>query len=110
MTDFAADGPTSSGQSTTERSCALAGVDTVPAGCVIVARNSTANAHVLTLVDNYQHDGNATASKTISIGASPAVKLIRVPASYGDANGRVGFSSDVGAGAVTDTKYYVVGA
>src|SRR5262245_24278472 len=106
MTAFNADLPTSAGTVTTERSGAASGTDTVPAGCTLVVRNTGAGTHVLTLTIGYQFDGLAVPSRTISIAAS-AIDLIRVPASYGDANGRVGFSSD---GTATEIKYYVVAA
>ena len=108
MTDFAAEGnfATGAGTTMTERSGATAGTDTVPAGGLVLARNTGAGTHVVTLVCNFQVDGLAVASRTHSIAAG-AIRTFRAPAYYGDANGRVSMGVD---GTATEVKYYVIGA
>lgn len=108
MADFtASDAPTSRGVTVTERSGATAGTDTVPAGCLLMLRNTGAAAHVVTLVTNQTVDGDlAVTDRAITVStASPSA--VRVPVSYGDANGKVGIGVD---GTPTELKYYVIGA
>lgn len=110
MADFAAENAASSaGVALTERSGAAVATDTVPAGCKIVARNTGAVTHTITLPVGYLHDGLAVSSRTHVLTAGQP-KAFLVPASYGDANGRVGMWVDVNGGAVTEIKYYVLGA
>jgi hypothetical protein len=106
VTDFAADTPVSSGVASTERSGATAGTDTVPAGCSLLLRNTGAGTHVVTLVVNGTFDGLSVTSRTHSL-TTGTNKLVRVPATYGDANGRVGIGVD---GTAAELKYTVIGA
>jgi hypothetical protein len=108
MTDFAAEGAYSTGAGTqmTERSGAAPATDTVPAGALILARNTGAGTHVITLACNFTVDGLAVASRTHSL-TTGTIRTFRVPAQYGDANGRVSMSVD---GTASEVKYYVIGA
>lgn len=110
MADFAAENASSSaGLALTERSGAAVATDTIPAGCRIVARNTGAVTHTITLPVGYLHDGLTTTSRTHVLTAGQ-IKGFLVPASYGDVNGRVNMWVDVNGGAVTEIKYYVMGA
>ena len=108
MTDYApSDAPTSKGVTVAERSGAAAGTDTVAAGCLLLIRNTGAASHTVTLVTNQTVDGDlAVTDRAITVStASPSA--VRVPLSYGDANGRVGIGVD---GTPTEIKYYQIGA
>jgi len=108
MTDFPSEGAYNTGATNalTERSGATAGTDTVPAGALLVLRNTGAGTHVVTLVCNATVDGLSVTSRTHSLATS-TIKGVRVPASYGDANGRVSIGVDATA---AEVKYYVIGA
>jgi hypothetical protein len=106
VTDFAADAPISSGVTVTERSGATLGTDTVPAGCTLLLRNTGAGTHVVTLQVNTTFDGLTITNRTHSL-TTLTNKLVRVPANYGDANGRVGIGVD---GTAAELKYTVIGA
>lgn len=108
MTDFPPEGTFGTGatQTITERSGAAVGVDTVPAGCTILARNTGAGAHTVILVNAGTQDGLAVTNRTHSFTAG-GIRAFLVPFSYGDANQRVGIS--VGEGTQTEVKYYVLG-
>jgi hypothetical protein len=109
MTDFPAETAASTaGGVMTERSGAGVGVDTVPAGAVILVRNTGAVTHTLTLVSGWTVDGRAVTARTIVL-TTLQIKAFRIRQEDGDANGRVNMWSDVNAGAVTDCKYYVLG-
>jgi hypothetical protein len=109
MTDFIAEGSYAGGvtNALTERSGAVAATDTVPAGALIVARNTGAGTHTIVLACNFTVDGLAVTSRTHTLLTS-TIKGFRVPAGYGDANGRVAIS--VGEGTFAEVKYYVLGA
>jgi|SRR5215471_17006469 len=106
MTDYVAEGTFQTGatNSMTERSGAGVGVDTVPAGSTVLARNTGAGTHVITLVCNFTPDGLAVASRTHSLAAG-TIKSFFVPSIYGDANGRVGMSVDATS---SEVKYYIL--
>lgn len=113
MTDYAADEPTSAGVTVTQRT-GTASSDTVPAGCVLLVSNTGAGSHNFDLTINATYDGlgvntaavgNATGVRRHAV-ANGAYRLIRVPASYGDANGRVAVAID---GTPTEVKFWVLG-
>jgi hypothetical protein len=112
MTSQVAIAPLSSGNVVVEQSGAAAGTDTVPAGCLLLLRNTGAGTHVVSLAIAAQAasdgliPGNPIGFRPISM-ANGTVYLVRVPASYGDANGRVGIGVD---GTPTEVKYNVIGA
>ncbi len=109
MTDYAAEGTYGTGATNalTERSGAAASTDTIPAGCVVLARNTGAGTHTLVLPVGYIYDGSLTVSNRSHSMAAGTSKSFRVPTDYGDANGRVGMY--VGEGTQSEVKYYVLG-
>lgn len=104
MTDFNAELPTTTGTLLTARTGTTSG-DTVPAGCVIVVRNTGAGSHTITLGVGYLFDGLGVANRSVVVGAGGAA-TIRVPANYGDANGRVPIGVN---GTANEVTYYVLG-
>ncbi len=108
MTDYPAENNGSSaGATLTERSGAAISIDTVPAGCKILARNTGAGTHTLVLPVGSLYDGLAVANRSHSLAAG-AIRGFAVPAGYGDANGRVNMY--VGEGTQSEVKYYVLGS
>ena len=108
MTDFPAEpGNLTAGQAMTERSGAAVSTDTVPAGAIIVARNTGAGSHTVVLVSNATFDGLAIPGRTHTIPAG-GIRTFKVHPQFGDANGRVGIS--IGEGTQSEVKYYVLGA
>ncbi len=105
MADYAAQAPTSAGTTLTQRT-GTASSDTVPAGALIVARNTGAGSHTLTFSVGALYDGLAVASRVVTVAAGAAA-AIRVPASYADANGRVPVAID---GTASEVTYWIVGA
>src|SRR6266498_181513 len=112
MTAQVAIAPASIGNVIVEQSGAAAGTDTVPAGCILLLRNTGAGTHVvsLTMPPTTASDGLTPGNP---IGFRPytlltiQVYMIRVPVSYGDASGRVGIGVD---GTAAEVKYNVIGA
>lgn len=105
MADYAADAAgTSSGAALTPRT-GTASSDTVPAGAYVIWRNTGAGSHTVTLTNNQLVDGSAVAAKVLTIPAA-AVWGGRVPASYGDANGRVQVAIN---GTPAEVTYYIPG-
>lgn len=106
MADFPAENVAqSTGVALTERSGAASG-DTVPAGSILVMRNTGAGAHDTTFTNNATQDGLAVASRTVTMAAS-AIKGLRIPLTWGDANGRVAMA--VANATPTELKYYILG-
>lgn len=106
MTDFAAESAGSTaGGSLTERSGAASG-DTVPAGCIVVMRNTGAGSHDVTFTNNATQDSLAVANRTVTMAAS-AIKSVRINSLWGDANGRVAMA--VANATPTELKYYILG-
>lgn len=111
MTDYAADAPTSAGTVVTQKA-GTASADTVPAGCVLLIFNGDAAPRTVDLSIGYQFDGlspgsSATPGKRRLTVTNATYQLVRVPASYGDANGRVALAID---GTAANVKFWVVGA
>lgn len=106
MTDFPAElASLTPGQTMTERSGATAGTDTVPAGCVLLMRNTGAGTHVVTLTNNQTADGLTVSNRTHSL-TTGQIRTCRVNPLWGDANGRVGIGVD---GTAAELKYYILG-
>jgi hypothetical protein len=110
MTAQAAVSPTSTGATVTELPGAAVGVDTYAAGTCLLLRNTGSVIHTVTIVCNANVDGLAVASRAITIPATTGIRLVRIPASYGDANGQANVWVDTNGGAVTDVKIYPIGA
>ncbi|MGC4769214.1 hypothetical protein ACLQ25_09565 [Micromonospora sp. DT44] len=105
MADHAStDVASSVGATVTERTGAATG-DTVPAGTLVLWRNTGVGAHTVTLTTNNTAGDLAVADRTIALAAGTN-KAGRVPMEWGDANGRVQVAIDATA---TEVKYYVLG-
>lgn len=105
MADFAADQVSVAGTTMTERSGAASG-DTVPAGSVLLMRNTGAGSHDVTFTNNQLVEGLTVSNRTVTMTAS-AVKVVRISSNLGDANGRVAMA--VANATPTELKYYIVG-
>jgi peptidoglycan hydrolase-like protein with peptidoglycan-binding domain len=108
VTDYPGQGTYNTGSTNTltERSGAAIATDTIPAGSVILARNTGVGSHTLVLPVAATLDSLTVNNRVHTIAAS-GIAAFRVPASYGDANGRVGMY--VGEGTQSEVKYYVLG-
>ncbi len=105
MTAYAAENASlTAGGTITERSGTTSS-DTVPAGAIVLWRNTGAGTHVVTLTTNNTQHGLAVADQTISIAAGTN-KASRIHADWGDANGRVAVAID---GTATEVKFSVLG-
>jgi hypothetical protein len=105
MADFAAEPFDTTGASLTERSGAASG-DTVPAGAIVVMRNTGAGAHDTTFTTSNTADGLAVADRTVTMAAG-AIKILRINPVWGDANNRVAMA--VANATPTELKYYIIG-
>src|SRR5262249_6545770 len=112
MTDYAADLPSTSGATPTQRT-GTASADTVPAGTLLLIQNTGAGTHLFDLGVNYAWDGlnpgsvaTGPGKRRISIAAG-AYALVRVRPDAGDANNRCSVTID---GTATEVKYFVLGA
>lgn len=106
MTDFAAEtAGSTSGGSLTERSGAASG-DTVPAGAIVLMRNTGAGSHDVTFTNSQTADGLAVANRTVTMAAS-AIKSMRINSQWGDTNGRVAMA--VANATPTELKFYILG-
>lgn len=89
----------------TERS-GTAAADTVPAGAIVLWRNTGAGTHNITLTTNNTFDGLALADLSFALTAGQ-VKAQRIKPEWADANGRVQISAIDGT--ASEVKYYVLG-
>lgn len=105
MADFPAELPVSAGTTLTQRT-GLASGDTVPAGSLVLARNTGAGSHTMTFAVGAQFDGLPVSSRVVTIPAGQAA-AIRIPSIYGDVNGRVPVAIN---GTASEVLYYVIGA
>ena len=112
MADYAPVAPTEAGAVSTLRT-GTASADTVPAGCVLLVINGGAGSHNfdLTLPAGTWHGLQAATSaaawgKRRFVIANATAQLIRVPADYGDTNGRVAVTID---GTAAEITYHVIG-
>ncbi len=79
--------------------------DTVPAGALVVWRNTGAGSHTGTLTNNFSYDGATIAAKVITLAAGE-VWVSRIKPEWGDANGLVGVQINGTAGEII---YYIGG-
>src|SRR5258708_39963993 len=87
--------PTSAGTVVTEASGAAPATDTIPDACVLLLRNIGAGTHIVTLgTTGLTFDGlgvgaagSGAAARTYTLLTGQGM-LVRVPTSYGGANGR----------------------
>jgi hypothetical protein len=105
VANYAADNVTSSAGTAVNARTGTASSDTVPAGSVVLWRNTGAGTHVVTLTNSQTQDGLAVANRTISITAGTQ-KAGRINSNWGDANGNVAVAID---GTATEVVYYVLG-
>jgi hypothetical protein len=116
MTARAGTQPVSAGVAVTEISGAAPGTDTVPEGCCLLVRNTGAGTHNLVIStsgDTFDGLVISTAAATTPGTREVAVPagtntVVRIPASYGDANGQVGFG--IKEGTQSEVKYTVIAA
>jgi hypothetical protein len=105
MADYAAENAAlSAGNLITQRT-GTTSADTVPAGAIVLWRNTGAGTHVVTLTTNNTQAGLAVADQTISM-TTGQIKAGRVLGEWGDANGRVAVGID---GTAAEVLYYVLG-
>ncbi len=79
--------------------------DTVPAGALVVWRNTGAGSHTVTLTNNFSYDGSTIAAKVITLAAGE-VWVSRIKPEWGDANGRVQVAVN---GTASEIVYYIEG-
>jgi hypothetical protein len=105
MANYAAENVSSSAGSTVTARTATSSSDTVPAGALVLWRNTGAGTHVVTLTNSATQDGLTVANRTISIPAGTA-KAGRVSSSWGDSSGLVAVAVD---GTANEVSYFVLG-
>lgn len=105
MANYAADNVSSTAGTTVNARTGTASADTVPAGAMVLWRNTGAGTHVITLTNSQQVDGLTVANRTISI-TTGAQKAGRINQNWGDANGNVAVAID---GTAAEVVYYVMG-
>lgn len=79
--------------------------DTVPAGSVLVIRNSGAGSHTFTLTNNQQVEGLTVSNRVITLAAGE-VWSGRVSPNWGDSNGLVGVAIN---GTASEVVYHILG-
>ena len=82
-----------------------ASADTVPAGSIVLWRNTGAGSHTVTLTTNNTAGGLAVADMVLTI-ANGTQQVGRVLPEWGDANGRVAVAIN---GTATEVVYYILG-
>ena len=105
MTDFAAENAVAPGGTVITTRTGTASADTVPAGSIVLWRNTGAGVHVVTLTTNNTSGGLAVADQTISV-TNGTQKASRILPEWGDANGRVAVAID---GTAAEVLYSVLG-
>ena len=79
--------------------------DTVPAGALLVIRNTGAGSHTFTFTNNQTVEGLVVANRVVTLAAGE-VWAGRVSNNWGDSNGLVGVAIN---GTATEVVYYVLG-
>jgi hypothetical protein len=105
MADYTADQMVGSVGTLANERTGTASADTVQAGSFVLWRNTGAGTHVVTITTNNLVGDLAIADRTITL-TTGQVKGGRVPAEWGDANGRCAVAIDATA---AEVKYYVLG-
>jgi L-ascorbate metabolism protein UlaG (beta-lactamase superfamily) len=105
MADYAAELASAPGGTAITARTGTTSADTVPAGAVVLWRNTGAGVHVVTLTTNNTTGGLAVADQTISV-TNATQKSSRILPEWGDANGRVAVGID---GTAAEITYYVLG-
>jgi hypothetical protein len=103
VTDYAAEaGDTTAGATLTRRTLAATG-DTVPAGALLLIRNTGAGAHTLTVANNYTTDTGVPPVRSFPVAAGTFGSL-RVNRNWGDSNGRCAVTM---SGTVAEVETYI---
>jgi len=105
MADYAAENAAAAAGTAITARTGTTSADTVPAGAVVLWRNTGAGVHVVTLTTNNTAGGLAVADQTISV-TNATQKASRILPEWGDANGRVAVGID---GTANEITYYVLG-
>ena len=105
MADYAAESAVAPGGTAITARTGTASADTVPAGAIVLWRNTGAGTHVVTLTTNNTAAGLAVADQTISM-TTGTQKASRILPEWGDANGRVAVAID---GTAAEVVYYIFG-
>lgn len=79
--------------------------DTVPAGALLVIRNSGAGSHTFTFTNNFTVGGLAVSSRVVTLAAGD-VWVGRVDPAWADSTGQVAVAIN---GTATEVLYYVLG-
>jgi hypothetical protein len=82
-----------------------AAADTVPAGALVVWRNTGAGAHTVTLTNNFSYDGATISAKVITMAAGE-VWVSRIRSEWADSSGNVGVAIN---GTAAEVIYYILG-
>jgi hypothetical protein len=79
--------------------------DTVPAGSMIVIRNTGAGSHTFTFTNNQQVEGLTVSNRIVTLAAGE-VWAGRVSNNWGDSAGQVGVAIN---GTASEVVYYLLG-
>lgn len=105
MADYAAETASATGGTAITARTGTTSSDTVPAGSIVLWRNTGAGVHVITLTTGNTVHGLAVADQTISV-TNGTQKASRIHSDWGDANGRVAVGID---GTANEVTYYILG-
>lgn len=105
MADYAAEAANATAGTVITERTGSASSDTVPAGAIVLWRNTGAGTHVVTLTTSNTTQGLAVADQTISIAAG-VNKASRIHSDWADSSGRVAVGID---GTATEVKYSILG-
>lgn len=105
MADYAADNAVQPGGTLVNTRTGTASADTVPAGSIVLWRNTGAGSHNITLTTNNTSGGLAVADQVIAV-TNGTQKSSRILPEWGDANGRVAVGID---GTAAEVLYSVLG-
>lgn len=105
MTAYSAETATNPGGGVITERSGTASSDTVPAGALVLWRNTGAGSHTVTLTTSNTVNGLAVADQTISLAAGQ-VKASRILWDWQASDGTVAVAID---GTASEVKYYVLG-
>lgn len=105
MADYAATSVASTAGTLVATRTGTTSSDTVPAGSVVLWRNSGAGAHTVTLTNSFTNDGLTISNRVITLAAGE-VWVGRVNPNWADANGRVAVAI---SGTAAEVLYSILG-
>lgn len=105
MTDYAGTNVATTAAALVPPRTGTAAADTVPAGAMVLWRNTGAGSHTVTLTNSFTVGGLTVANRVITLAAGE-VWVGRVDPGWGDANGRVAVAINATA---SEVIYYVLG-